>query len=52
MSRCGIVGEKPDLGFEPKEHFELGEALGMMDFERAAKMSGSIHHPVGASGAA
>ncbi|SOE08389.1 seryl-tRNA synthetase [Hoeflea halophila] len=34
-------GEKPDLGFEPKEHFELGEALGMMDFERAAKMSGA-----------
>ena len=26
---------------KPKEHFELGEALGMMDFERAAKVSGS-----------
>jgi seryl-tRNA synthetase len=25
----------------PKEHYELGEALGMMDFERAAKISGS-----------
>ncbi len=25
----------------PKEHFELGEALGMMDFERAARVSGS-----------
>ncbi|WP_322988801.1 serine--tRNA ligase [Hoeflea sp.] len=36
-----LGGEKPDLGFEPKEHFELGEALGMMDFERAAKMSGA-----------
>ena len=24
-----------------KEHFELGEALGMMDFERAAKVSGA-----------
>tara|TARA_R110002020_G_scaffold23525_3_gene78223 strand:- start:9876 stop:11159 length:1284 start_codon:yes stop_codon:yes gene_type:complete len=35
------VGEKPDLGFKPKEHYELGEALGMMDFERAAKMSGA-----------
>jgi len=34
-------GSKPDLGFETQEHFELGEALGMMDFERAAKMSGS-----------
>lgn len=36
-----VSGSKPDLGFAPKEHFELGEALGMMDFERAAKMSGS-----------
>ncbi len=31
----------PNLSFAPKEHFELGEALGMMDFERAAKLSGS-----------
>ena len=36
-----VSGAKPDLGFKPKEHFELGEALGMMDFERAAKMSGA-----------
>lgn len=36
-----VSGLKPDLGFETKEHFELGEALGMMDFERAAKMSGA-----------
>ncbi len=28
-------------GFEPKQHFEIGEALGMMDFEAAAKMSGA-----------
>jgi len=27
--------------FEPKEHYELGEALGMMDFETAAKLAGS-----------
>jgi seryl-tRNA synthetase len=27
--------------FPPKEHFELGETLGMMDFERAAKLSGA-----------
>ena len=26
-------GEKPELAFTPKEHFELGEALGLMDFE-------------------
>ncbi|WP_417415636.1 serine--tRNA ligase [Hoeflea sp.] len=36
-----VSGSKPEFGFETKEHFELGEALGMMDFERAAKMSGS-----------
>jgi seryl-tRNA synthetase len=35
------VGERPRMNFEPKEHWELGEALGMMDFERAAKLSGS-----------
>jgi seryl-tRNA synthetase len=34
-------GAKPALSFQPKEHFELGEALGMMDFEAAAKLSGS-----------
>ena len=34
-------GEKPDLGFKPKEHYELGEKLGLMDFERAAKLSGA-----------
>ncbi|MEO1198955.1 MAG: serine--tRNA ligase [Pseudomonadota bacterium] len=27
--------------FEPKQHFELGEALGLMDFETAAKLSGA-----------
>jgi seryl-tRNA synthetase len=35
------VGEPRDLGFQPRQHFELGEALGMMDFERAAKLAGS-----------
>lgn len=35
------VGDVPAFDFAPKEHFELGEALGMMDFESAAKMSGS-----------
>ena len=28
---------KPAFSFKPKEHFETGEALGMMDFEAAAK---------------
>ncbi|NNE21158.1 MAG: serine--tRNA ligase [Rhizobiales bacterium] len=35
------VGEQPPMDFEPKLHFELGEALGMMDFEAAARMSGA-----------
>ena len=35
------VGSLPKFAFDPKEHFELGEALGQMDFETAAKMSGS-----------
>jgi len=34
-------GEPKAFSFKPKEHFELGEDLGLMDFETAAKMSGS-----------
>ena len=34
-------GNKRDYAFKPKQHFELGEALGMMDFELAAKLSGA-----------
>jgi seryl-tRNA synthetase len=34
-------GEKPQLGFEAKPHWELGEALGILDLERAAKISGA-----------
>jgi seryl-tRNA synthetase len=33
--------KKRDYAFKPKQHFELGEALGMMDFELAAKLSGA-----------
>ncbi|QDZ10069.1 serine--tRNA ligase [Devosia ginsengisoli] len=32
---------KPKLSFAPKEHYEIGEAMGQMDFETAAKLSGS-----------
>ena len=35
------VGEKPHFDFQPKEHPEIGEALGILDFERAAKLSGA-----------
>jgi seryl-tRNA synthetase len=34
-------GAPPPFAYKPKEHFELGERMGMMDFERAAKLSGS-----------
>jgi seryl-tRNA synthetase len=34
-------GTPTAFDFAPKQHFELGEALGMMDFERAAKIAGS-----------
>jgi seryl-tRNA synthetase len=37
------VGTPPKIGWtnKPKEHFEIGEALGLMDFETAARLSGS-----------
>ncbi len=34
-------GAKREYAFTPKQHFELGEALGQMDFETAAKLSGA-----------
>ena len=33
--------EPRNFDFKPKEHFEIGEALGLMDFEAAARMSGA-----------
>ena len=35
------AGDKPKLSIPPKQHFELGEELGMMDFDTAASMSGA-----------
>jgi seryl-tRNA synthetase len=35
------VGEVPTLGFEPKPHWELAQQLGILDFEAAAKVTGS-----------
>ncbi len=34
-------GDVPQLSFEPKEHWEIGEKLGVLDFDRAAKIAGS-----------
>jgi seryl-tRNA synthetase len=36
-----VVGEKPKFDFEPKPHWELGPALGILDFERASKIAGA-----------
>ncbi len=33
-------GEKPTFFFTPKQHFEVGEGLGLLDFERATKVAG------------
>ena len=40
LRRLGASPSFPD-GFTPKEHFEIGEALGLMDFDAAAKLSGA-----------
>ena len=34
-------GDKRTFDFEPKPHWEIGEALGILDLERAAKLSGA-----------
>lgn len=34
-------GEKPEFTFEPKPHWEIGTDLNLLDFERAAKVTGS-----------
>jgi seryl-tRNA synthetase len=44
-------GDKPSFDFTPKPHWELGEALNILDFNRAAKISGSrfvVHYGAGA----
>ncbi len=46
-----VWGEKPIFNFPAKPHWELGEALGILDFHRAAKISGSrfvVHFGQGA----
>lgn len=35
------VGKKPAFGFTPKDHWQLGQELGIIDKERAAKVSGA-----------
>jgi seryl-tRNA synthetase len=35
------VGERRNFAFTPKEHFDIGEGLGLMDFEAASRLSGA-----------
>ncbi|MGO1948637.1 MAG: serine--tRNA ligase, partial [Mycobacteriaceae bacterium] len=35
------IGEPAQFDFEPKDHLELGESLGLIDMERGAKVSGA-----------
>ena len=39
--RSSAVEYAENFSFEPKPHWEIGEALGILDFERGAKVSGS-----------
>jgi seryl-tRNA synthetase len=46
-----VWGEKPHFDFEPKAHWDLGEALGILDFERAAKITGARFTVLNGAGA-
>ncbi|MCR2807872.1 serine--tRNA ligase [Paenibacillus soyae] len=35
------VGDVPQFGYEPKAHYDIAQELGILDFERAAKVTGS-----------
>ncbi|MFA6391366.1 MAG: serine--tRNA ligase [Patescibacteria group bacterium] len=37
----GTFGKKPEFDFKPKDHVELATSLGLIDYKRSAKMSGS-----------
>ncbi len=45
------VGQLPEFDFEPKAHWDLGPALGVIDFERGAKITGSRFYVLSGSGA-
>ena len=45
------VGELPEFDFEPKAHWELGPALGVIDFERGTKITGSRFYVLSGPGA-
>ena len=41
MSRCAAGARRPPSTMRPRQHFDIGEWLGLMDFEAAAKISGA-----------
>jgi seryl-tRNA synthetase len=45
------VGEKPTFDFEPQPHWDLGEKLGILDFERGVKITGSRFYILSGLGA-
>lgn len=45
------VGELPEFDFEPKPHWELGPALGIIDFEQGVKITGSRFYVLSGAGA-
>jgi seryl-tRNA synthetase len=44
-------GEKPSFAFTPKAHWDIGEALGILDFERAVKITGARFSILSGTGA-
>lgn len=46
-----VWGDVPEFEFEPKPHWEIGEALGIIDFERGVKVSGSRFYMLRGAGA-
>src|SRR5512134_1763327 len=45
------VGQLPEYDFEPKAHWDLGPALGIIDFERGTKITGSRFYVLSGPGA-
>ena len=45
------VGQLPEYDFEPKPHWDLGPALGILDFERGVKITGSRFYVLSGAGA-
>src|SRR6266540_5546055 len=45
------VGELPEFDFEPRPHWDLGPALGIIDFERGTKITGSRFYVLSGPGA-